>query len=262
LDIAVIGAATGLASMARAAGLAVVARPLDAAEAASLAASGVATVAECAELFARLEPPRLHLLDLAPGPAVDAVIDAAYVTMEPGDVVLDASCGYWGDTLRRWRRMRHRALYFLDLAPWPAAAGRTLVVAGDAKGIRLARPALEKLAAGGRVIAAGDAGAAHFAAMVRDAFLTTLAHARSEARQLLEAFPGVAHDAALLEALAPEAMPGPRAGWLLDDALRLEAAVPLMAQAVMLEMAESLDEQREPVSLPRLGPFVRAEDLA
>jgi 6-phosphogluconate dehydrogenase (decarboxylating) len=157
--------------------------------------------------------------------------------------------------------MRHRALYYLDLALWPAAEGRHVLVAGDDKGVDIARPMLRRLAGGGRVIAAGEAGAAHYANMVRDAYLTAVGHARGEARQLLEAYPGDANTGPLLDALAPEPGPGPRAGWVLDDALRLEAVVPLLAQAVMLEMAEHLDDQREWAPPPRLGPFVRAEDL-
>lgn len=261
MDIAVIGAAGGLAVLARDAGLAVLARPLDAAEAAALAAAGIATVAEYGDFLARMEPPRLHLLDLAPGAGVDAVIDTAYVTMEPGDLVLDASGGYWGDTLRRWRRMRHRALYYLDLALWPSAEGPVALVAGDAKGVELARPTLARLVHGGRVVAAGEAGAAHYAQMVKDAYGLTLAHAHSEARQMLEAFPGASDATALLGLLVPGPAAGPRAGWVLEDALRLEAAVPLMAQAAMLELAEHLDEQRRPELMPRLGPFVRAEEL-
>jgi 6-phosphogluconate dehydrogenase len=261
LDIAVIGAAGGLAAMAQAAGLRVLARPRDAAEAARLATAGIETVAEDAAFFARLEPPRLHLLDLEPGAGVDRVIDAASGSMEPGDVVLDASGSYWGDTLRRWRRMRHRALYHLDLAIWTVGASPTVVVAGDAKGVEIARPMLRQLARGGRLLVAGEAGAAHYTQMVRDAFLTAVVHARSEARQMLEAFPGAVATAPLLEALATEPAAGARAGWLLDDAVRLEAVVPLLAQAVMLEMAEQLDDQRQPALLPRLGPFVRAEEL-
>jgi 6-phosphogluconate dehydrogenase (decarboxylating) len=261
LDIAVIGAAGGLAAIAKAAGLAVLARPLDADEATALAGAGIATVADGAELLHRLEPPRLHLLDLAPGAGVDAVIDSAYVTMEPGDVVLDASGGYWGDTLRRWRRMRHRALYYLDLALWPDGEGLAALVAGDRKGVDLARPMLRRLVRGGRVLTAGEAGAAHYAQMVRDAYFTAVLHARGEARQMLEAFPGAIDTQPLLAALGPEPRAGSRAGWVLDDALQLEAVVPLLAQAVMLEMAEHLDEQRRRALLPRLGPFVRGEDL-
>ena len=36
--------------------------------------------------------------------------------MEPGDVVIDVTPSYWGDTLRRFRRMRHRSLFYVDVA--------------------------------------------------------------------------------------------------------------------------------------------------
>jgi hypothetical protein len=41
----------------------------------------------------------------------------------------------------------------------------------------------------------------------------------------------------------------------------MEAAVPLLAQAVMLEQARRLDEHEPPELLPRVGGFVRHEDL-
>ena len=63
-----------------------------------------------------LEHPRRFVLDLPVGSEIDRVIDAAYVVMEPGDVVLDPTPSYWGDTLRRFRRMRHRSLYYVDVA--------------------------------------------------------------------------------------------------------------------------------------------------
>lgn len=257
MKIGIIGAAQGLWRMARDGGLDPLVRPTSPAEAALLAAAQVATAADDTAFLEALEHPRLHVLDLAPGAGVDAVIDAAYVTMEPGDVVIDASGGYWGDTLRRWRRMRHRSLFYIDLAILHAQPP-LLLVGGEERGLQHALPALNKL---GRTIVAGEPGTAHYALSIRDALMTTLAHAASEARQLLEAFPGELDAPAVMAQLAPERTSGPRAGWLLDDALHLEAAVPLMAHAVMLEMAHHLDEQLDRHVLPRLGPFTTREHL-
>jgi 6-phosphogluconate dehydrogenase (decarboxylating) len=261
--IGVLGSATGLAARARAAGLSVLALPLVDADRDVLRSQDI-EIAEAPEAFLeRLEHPRLHFLDMRPGAMVDEVIDQVYVTMEPGDIVLDASGSYWGDTLRRWRRMRHRAIYYLDLAflDDPGAASH-LLVAGDRRGVEHALDDLERLAAGGKVTVAGDAGAAHYALMVRDAVRLAAAHAASEAAQMLEAYPGVLHaaDAGTALGLAP-APPELRGSWMLDDALRLEAAVPLLGHAVMLEQARCLDEHVRPPWLPRLGPFVRPEDL-
>src|SRR5215217_2280442 len=71
---------------------------------------GSSLAEQLVELFTDLDEPRLFVLDLPVGPAIDRLIDAAYVIMEPGDVVIDTSASYWCDTLRRFARMRHRSL--------------------------------------------------------------------------------------------------------------------------------------------------------
>jgi hypothetical protein len=112
------------------------------------------------------------------------------------------------------------------------------------------------------VVRAGGAGAAHFAVMVREAVATSMAHALSEARQLLEAYPNRPEPAAILEQLWPEPTPeAPRAAWLLDDAVRLEAAVPLLAQAIMLDLGAALDEHRSAGPMPRVGGFVHPDEV-
>ncbi len=258
LKVGVLGGATGAAELLRDVGLEPVAFATDEFERHDLAAHGVALVDATAEFFEILDHPRIHLLDMRPGPAIDTLIDSAYVTMEPGDVLVDLSGSYWADTARRWRRMRHRAIYYLDVA-LPAHGRPDLLAGGDPRAVQIALPALERLARGGRVLRVGTAGAAHFALQLEEVFGAAVSHARSELQQLGEAWPGEIDPALLLQVLAPRA--GSRAGWVLDDALRMEAAVPLLAQAVMLEQARQLDEHETPELPPRVGGFVRHEDL-
>ena len=92
------------------------------------------------ELFADLDQPRLFLLDLPVGSAIDRVVDAVYVMMEPGDVVIDPSPSYWCDSLRRYRRMRHRSLFYVDVALLGLSPPYDILVSGDDKGVALARP--------------------------------------------------------------------------------------------------------------------------
>ena len=98
--------------------------------------------------------------------------------------------------------------------------------------------------------------------MLHDAWRTALAHAASEVHQALEAFPNAASPQ-LLQALTGGlgVGHGPRAAWLLDDAVRLEASTPLLAQAVMLEIATALEELRANPPPPRVGPFVHPDDI-
>lgn len=252
----IIGSAGRLAVRARDAGLEPVAHAADAAARDRLEAQGIAHVGAYADFFEALEHPRVYLVDMAPGPEIDRLIDEAYVVMEPGDVVVDPAAGWWCDTLRRFRRMRHRSLYYVDAAE----AGAVMLASGDRKGVELALPVLQRLA--GRAVACGEAGAAHYARMVLDGLTAVRAQAESEAHQLLEAFPAGLDAASVARALGlGETEAGWRAAWLPEDALRLEAAVPLTAQAVMLELAAALEEHRSAPPAPRLGPFVRHEDI-
>ena len=202
------------------------------------------------------------MLDLPPGSAIDRLIDAAYVMMEPGDVVIDTSASYWGDTLRRYRRMRHRSLFYVDVALLDDSLPGDLLVSGDHNGVALTLPLLERLTPQGRLVQAGSAGAAHFARTVRAGLATAVAHALSEARQLLEAYPASLDASAITERFWP-AMPAatPDAAWLLDDAIRLHAAIPLLAQGVMLEMGAALDMQQALEVPPRVGAFVHPDEI-
>lgn len=222
--------------------------------------NGVASIARLEGYFDALEHPRRFLLDLPAGPEVDQVVDRCYVVMEPGDVVLDPTPSYWGDTLRRFRRMRHRSLYYVDCAL--IEEPRTALAAGDERGVELARAVLDLMVPPGRVVHAGGAGAAHYAVMVRAGVVTAAAHALSEARQMLEAYPNEAEAEAVMARLWPIVEPAAAsAAWLLDDAVRLRAVIPLLTQGVMLELAAALDEHRAAEVPPRVGGFVHPDDI-
>lgn len=257
MELALIGAVAAWLPRARAAGLAVAVRRADLEPGAD--AAGLLLVEE--DFLEALSYPRCHLL-AGPSEELDAIVDRASRTMEPGDVVIDLSASWWCDTLRRFRRMRHRSLFYVDAAELAGPRGRVLLAAGDAKGVELALPVLEALARPGRALACGEAGAAHWAAEVAAGLAAARAQAASEARQLLEAFPAGLEAGAVAAALGlAEHGRDPRAAWLPDDALRLQAATPLLAQAAMLDLAEELEEGRAPEPPPRLGPFVLPADV-
>jgi 6-phosphogluconate dehydrogenase len=244
------------------AGLEIVAHPIDAQDVDSLSRADVTQIERYDAFIDLLEHPRLFLLDLPLGAALDRAIDAAYMFMEPGDVVLDPSGSYWCDTLRRYRRMRHRSLYYVDLGLIGPIPGATILAAGDERGVQLCLPLLERLAAPGGVVRAGGAGAAHYALMVRAGIATAVAHALSEARQLLEAYPNeLAPDAVAARLWPVTTPPAPSAAWLLDDAIRLGVAVPLLAEGIMLELGAALDDHRSIEAAPRVGGFVHPDDI-
>jgi 6-phosphogluconate dehydrogenase len=257
MRIGVIGGGGGIATSLQRAGIEVVGCPAGA----QTPEPGIETVGSYADYLEALEYPRRYVLDLVAGPGIDPVIDEAYQTMEPGDVVIDPTLSYWGDTLRRYRRMRHRSLFYQDVACIAGPDGPSLVVAGDAKGLPLSADVLEAWAAPGRLRSVAGAGFAHYLAMVEAAAEIAKGSIASELAQLIEAYPGEVSVEAKAAFCPPHGIDGiGRAGWLLDDAVRLEAAVPLIAQALMQGMAEALEAHASSPPPPR-GAFVHPDDI-
>jgi len=89
-----------------------------------------------------------------------------------------------------------------------------------------------------------------------------MAQALSEARQLLEAYPNSPNAAAIAERFWPPAPPAAAdAAWLLDDAIRLQASIPLLAHSAMLELGAAMEEQREIEVPPRVGAFAHPKEI-
>jgi 6-phosphogluconate dehydrogenase len=257
MQVGVIGGGSGIAASLQAAGIEV----LGCCAGGQMVDDGIPSIGAYVDFLEALEYPRRYMLDLPVGATIDAVLDEAYQTMEPGDVVIDPSLSYWGDTLRRYRRMRHRSLFYQDVACIGGHDGPSLVVAGDAKGLELSRDLLEAWARSGTLKAVAGAGFAHYLAMVEAAAALARNALASEVAQLVEAYPGevTAEDKSAFCPPHELAAMG-RAGWLLDDAVRLEAAVPLIAQALMQRLGEAL-EAHDSVPPPPRGAFVHPDDI-
>ena len=257
MKVGVIGGGGGLAASLEAAGIEVVGCPAGG----QAVDPGIEQVGQYRDFLDALDYPRRYVLDLPPGAAIDTVIDEAYQTMEPGDVVLDPTASYWGDTLRRYRRMRHRSLFYQDMARLNGPEGALLAVSGDAKGLTLTTDLLEAWSAPGELRAIAGAGFAHYLAVVQAAAIAARRQLEGEINQLVEAYPGEVDEAdraGFCVDLAP--LDIARAGWLLDDAVRLEAAVPLLAHAVMQGICEALEAHESMPPLPR-GAFVHPDDI-
>lgn len=227
-----------------------------------LDAAAVETVDGMAAFLDALEYPRTYILDVELGAEIDRLIDSVYVHMEPGDVVVDPSGSYWCDTLRRYRRMRHRSIYLVDTARIERAGKARLLASGDDRGIAIVRDILVRWAGDAAFHHVGGAGLSHYMLMVEEALANVEAQARNEAALMVEAWPAQADEglAKLMFPLIGRRWMG-RAAWQLDDALRLEAATPLMAQAAMLNLAEALDEHTPSPPAPRIAGFQHPDEI-
>ena len=262
MKIGLIGEAGSVATSLIDSGLALVARPTSDSARTVFAAAEATVIDDYAAFWDHLEHPRLFVLDMPIGGTIDQIIDEAYQVMEPGDVVVDPTGSYWCDTLRRYRRMRHRAIYYVD-AGWIERDGSWhVMLAGDDKGVAIATPAMQYWAGEGEVLHVGGAGLAHFSVMVEEARVQAIAQIDNEAAHMIEAWPSTA-DTALTSRLWPlldDTRLG-RAAWQVDDALRLEAATPLLAQAAMLALADALEDQQSRPPPTRVGPFQHPDEI-
>jgi len=257
----VIGRCGATAASLKAAGIELVARPIDDDARAPFEAAGIAVIDDYPLFWDKLAPPRAYVVDMAAGAEVDGLLDEASASMEPGDLVIDTTPSYWCDTLRRYRRMRHRALYYVDTAWLTRDGASRLVIGGDQAALTIATPLLERWSKIPPTVLGGPA-IAHYAAMIEETLHGAMAQIRNEAALMMEAWPAAADEVAV-KALWPlvDRPPLGRAAWQSDDALRLEAATPVFAQTAMLALAEALEEHRSEPPAPRVGGFQHPDEI-
>jgi 6-phosphogluconate dehydrogenase len=226
--------------------------------------AGLAGIKDLGDFRAQLRPPRAVLLYIPAGPAVDTVLDELSTVLERGDLVADGGNSYWGDSIRRHSRLRDAGIHFLDVGTsggLPGARhGACFMVGGEREDAARLEPLLRKLATDGGYVHAGPPGAGHFVKLVHNGIefgmlqaiaegfdLLTRHHEPLDIGGVLECWRhGSVIRSWLVELLAEAYKSDPRlekpssyiedtgeVNWLVADALRMEAPVPVIAQSVM-----------------------------
>ena len=216
------------------------------------------------DLCAALKRPRIVFLYVPAGPVVDTVLDELTEHLEPGDIIVDGGNSYWGDSIRRHRRLREQKLHLLDVGTSGGIEGARhsacFMVGGEPEPVSRVEPILKKLAAPGGYVHAGPPGAGHFVKLVHNGIEFGMLQAIGEGVDLLERY----HDELpvadilgcwtngsvirgwLIELLEREyreqggleQIPAyiedtGEVNWLVSDALRMQIAVPVIAQSIM-----------------------------
>lgn len=88
-----------------------------------------------------LSPPRKIFIYIPAGPSVDSVLDDLSRYIERGDVIVDGGNSYWGDSIRRHRRLIEKGIHFVDAGTSGgvegALHGACFMVGGDVEGVKL-----------------------------------------------------------------------------------------------------------------------------
>jgi len=186
------------------------------------------------------------------------------VHLEPADVIVDGGNSYWGDSIRRYTRLKEKAIRFVDLGTSGgiegARHGACFMAGGDPEAIARIEPILRDLATPGGYVHAGPPGAGHFTKLVHNGIEFGMLQAIGEGIDLLEHYRDRLDAAEILrcwrhgsvirswlidlmeesyraegslEKIPPYVEDTGEVNWLVDDAIRMEVPVPVIAQSVM-----------------------------
>jgi 6-phosphogluconate dehydrogenase len=221
-----------------------------------------------------LSAPRAVFLYIPAGPAVDELIDSLAEELEAGDLIVDAGNSYWGDSIRRGRRLAERGLRFCDLGTSGGVSGARhgacFMVGGERDAVERIEPLLVELAVEGGYVHAGPVGAGHFTKLVHNGIEFGMLQAIAEGMDLLEHYredlpvADVLHcwrhgsvirswlidlmeaqyrERGGVSSIEPYVEDTGEVDWLVDDAMRMEVSTPVIAQSVM-QLIASRDADR------------------
>lgn len=222
----------------------------------------------------KLSAPRPIFIYIPAGPIVDRVIDDLIPYLDKGDVIVDGGNSYWGDSVRRHRRVSDKGIHFVDLGTSGgvegARYGACFMAGGEREPIARIEPLLIELATEGGYVHAGPPGAGHFTKLVHNGIEFGMLQAIGEGIDLLEKYPNKLDIAEVLrcwrhgsvirswlidlmetayraegglEKIPAYVEDTGEVNWLVNDALHMEVPVPVISQAVM-QLFASRDDKK------------------
>jgi len=237
--------------------------------------AGIVDVVELAKFRDYLQAPRVVFLYVPAGLAVDEVITKLSAELEPGDIIVDGGNSYWGDSIRRARKLKEQGLQFIDLGTSGgvdgARYGACFMVGGEREAVARIEPMLLKLAVAEGYVHAGPSGAGHFTKLVHNGIEFGMLQAIAEGVDLLEHYHENLPIADVLncwrhgsvirswlvdlmeqsyrEHNGLQKIPAyvedtGEVNWLVTDAMNLERPIPVISQAVM-QLFASRDDSKD-----------------
>lgn len=241
---------------------------------ADLIEAGLVEVGSLSEFKERLTSPRAVFVYVPAGPVVDTVLNDLAASLSEGDLIIDGGNSYWGDSIRRYRRLKERGISFVDLGTsggiQGARRGACFMAGGEQEALSRIEPILGDLAVEGGYVHAGPPGAGHFTKLVHNGIEFGMLQAIGEGIDLLERYRDRLEVDEILRAWshgsvirswlidlmeeAYRANGGLRnspayvedtgeVNWLVDDAMQMEVPAPVISQSMIQLLASHDDRQ-------------------
>jgi 6-phosphogluconate dehydrogenase len=224
-----------------------------------------------------LSPPRKIFCYIPAGKAIDDLIGKLENFLVDGDVLVDGGNSYWGDSMRRYERLKALKIGFVDLGTSGgvsgARSGACFMAGGEPQVVEGLEELLKNLAVEGGYMYAGPPGSGHFVKLVHNGIEFGMLEAIGEGMELLSKWPQARIDLAavlqcwshgsvirswLIELLRDFFIGGGgnlkevppfiedtgEVNWLVSDALHMETSIPVIAQSVM-QLFASREKEKE-----------------
>jgi 6-phosphogluconate dehydrogenase len=223
----------------------------------------------------QLQGPRVVFVYIHAGPAIDEMIDRLLAVLEPGDIIVDGGNSYWGDSIRREKRVQASGVHFVDLGTsggvGGARNGACFMVGGRDEALNVVEPILLDLCTAGGYARCGGPGSGHYVKLVHNGIEFGMLQAIGEGLDLMEKFDqdlpvadilscwrnGSVVRSWLIDLMheqyvrhdGMESIPGyiedtGEVNWLVGDAMRMEVPIPVIAQSIM-QLFASRDDRRD-----------------
>jgi 6-phosphogluconate dehydrogenase len=215
-------------------------------------------------LLQQLSSPKIVFIYIPAGVAVDEALDDLSGRMSKGDIIVDGGNSYWGDSIRRAKKLKEKGIYLIDCGTSGgvegARHGACFMVGGAPEAMKYVEPILKDLCVPDGYVYTGDSGSGHFVKLVHNGIefgmlqaigegMDLLTHYREELNmpEILKCWNnGSVIRSWLIELMAkiyrekngfaqvPSYIEDTgEVNWLVNDALHMEVPVPVISLSVM-----------------------------
>ncbi|WP_207420788.1 phosphogluconate dehydrogenase (NAD(+)-dependent, decarboxylating) [Desertivirga brevis] len=216
------------------------------------------------DFVGQLPSPRIVFVYVPAGEVVDLLLDQLAAVVTEGDILIDGGNSYWGDSINRYTRLKEKGIHFIDCGTSGgmdgARHGACFMIGGEQEPAKIVTPILKDLAVEGGFVYAGAPGSGHYVKLVHNGIEFGMLQAIGEGMQLLDHYKDELNVLEILEAWnhgsvirswlielmatvmkregGYENIPAyiedtGEVNWLVNDAMRMEVPVPVIAQSVM-----------------------------
>lgn len=152
--------------------------------------TGIAWLPSIEQIADLVPSPRVVIIMVPAGAAVDSAIESLLPALQQGDVMIDGGNSFYKDSIARAKAANDAGIAYLDAGVsggvWGLEEGYCIMVGGDKGAYERVEPVFADLAAEGGQLWVGQSGAGHYAKMVHNGIEYAMLQAYGEGFEILE----------------------------------------------------------------------------